>query len=200
MYFQVNNLDDRWLNGGRGAGNAGAHTRDVFGSTYEKGQLNTAYKWTVRSTPGTGSRVYADPKKGQCLKYGDIINLQVNNLDNRWLSGGRGAGNAGVATRDHLGSAYEKNALTAYQWIVRSSFGNGVRSYKDPRFGRCVEDRDVVTLQVNVLDNRWLTGGRGAGNEGVASRDKFGSDYERVNASTSYEWIVKKYPGDGSRP
>jgi len=200
VYFQVNNLDSRWLNGGRDHGNKGVNTKDIYGSAYEENLVNTAYKWIVRSTPGDGKRSTPDPKKGQCLKYGDIINLQVNNLDKRWLTGGRGSGNTGVATRDHLGSDYEKKALTAYQWIVRSSFGNGTRTYKDPRYGRCVEDRDIINLQVNNLDNRWLTGGRGFGNAGVATRDKFGSTYESVNAATSYEWIVKKYPGNGSRP
>ena len=132
-------MDNRWLNGGRGSGNEGVHTRDVYRSAYEKAQINTAYKWTVRSTPGNGSRSYADPKKGQCLKYGDMINLQGNNLDNRWLNGGRGGGNVGVHTRDVYRSAYEKTQInTAYKWIVRSSFGNGTRSYKDLRHGRAL--------------------------------------------------------------
>ena len=122
-------------------------------------------------------------------------------MDKRWLNGGRGGGNVGVHTRDIYCSAYEKTQInTAYKWIVRSSFGNGTRSYKDLRHGRCVEDRDIVILQVNNLDNRWLTGSRGSGSEGVETRDKFGSAYERVDVATTYEWIVKKYPGDGTRP
>ena len=127
VYFQVNNLDNRWLTGGRGGGNEGVHTANLLGSDYEQNVIAT-YQWTVRSTPGNGSRLYVDPKKGKCVKYDEIINLQVNNLDYRWLSGGRGTGNEGVVSRNHLGSNYEKRGIAAYQWIVRGAPGDGTRS------------------------------------------------------------------------
>lgn len=201
IILQVNSLDNRWLTGGRGGGNEGVFTRDKLSSTYESTTAAESYQWIVRSEVGNGGRVTMDPKNGHCVKYGDKVHLQVNNLDNRWLTGGRGGGNEGVGTRNKLGSNYERTtAATAYEWIIRATPGNGVRSDKDTSVGRCVELGDIIHLQVNNLDNRWLTGGRGGGNEGVGTRDMFGNEYERVTARHTYEWIVLSEFGDGTRP
>jgi hypothetical protein len=203
IFLQVNNVDNRWLSGGRSSGNNGVVTRDALASTFE--QTGKSYEWTVRSNVSDGKVTSIDPKNGHCVKYGDRLHLQVNNLNNRWLSGGRSGGNNGVVTRDALGSAYEQTtgAAKSYEWIVRSAPGNGNRSFKDVRFGRCVEYGDIVNLEVNNLDNRWLTGGRSVRNEGVNTRDKFSTDndnYERRVGESSYSWILRSELGDGRRP
>lgn len=86
----------------------------------------------MRSAPGKGTRSFKDPRSGRCVEYGDIINLQVNNLDNRWLSGARGGDNAGVDVRDKYSSAnndYERTVVeNNYSWIARSTLGDGTRS------------------------------------------------------------------------
>lgn len=206
IILQNNYMDNRWLTGGRGASNAGVLTRDILSSTYESTTVPETYQWTVRSEVGDdGRRAAMDPKNGQCVKYGDKVHLQANVMDNRWLSGGRGEGNEGVVTRDRLGPDLEKSKPASYEWIIRASPGNGLRSDKDIRHGRCVEVGDIIHLQVNKLDNRWLSGSRGGGNAGVHTRDRFGAtlntdgDYERVKVGHTYEWIVLNEVGDGSR-
>ena len=191
VFFQVNNVDSRWLTGGHGAGNNLTFT-DAYYS-----------EWILRSTPGDGVRTTADPRAGQCLKYGDIIYLQVKHLDYRWLTGSRGSGNAHVLTRNHLGSTYESSAhiTRTYQWIVRSNAGTGPRSFTgnaDPAYGHCVQDLEKLFLQNNFMDERWLSGGRGVENKNVITRNMFRNTYETNNALT-YTWTVRKTPGDGSR-
>jgi hypothetical protein len=64
------------------------------------------------------------------VNYGDQVFLQVNSLDNRWLSGGRNGGNEGVITRDHLSSDYElENAENTYKWTARSTSGDGLSDW-----------------------------------------------------------------------
>jgi len=198
IFLQVNSMDYRWLSGGRGGGNPQAVTRNHLRSSYEISARNT-YQWIVRSTAGTGLRSSRDPKQGKCLRYGDAIYLQVNNMKNRWLSGGRGGGNHQVVTRNHLKNSYEKKSGATYQWIVRSEAGKGKRLQTDKANGMCVLYQSVVYLQVRNLDDRWLTGGRGHGNAGLHTRNHQGSNYEKINAKTSYEWIIRNAPGIGKR-
>jgi len=202
IILQSNAMDNRWLSGGRGGGNEGTDTRNALGSAYEQ-SVGRVYKWTVRSNAGNGNLVNVDPRHGRCVKYGDKVHLQANNLNSRWLTGGRGGGNTGVNCRDKLSSSYERtNVATTYEWIVRSAPGKGTRSFKDPRSGRCVEYGDIINLQVNNLDNRWLSGARGTGNAGVDVRDKYSSannDYERTVAENNYSWIARSTLGDGTR-
>jgi len=198
VFLQVNFMDDRWLSGGRGRSTAKVVTRNRRRSRQEL-RLQNTYKWIVRSTSGTGTRAVSDPKQGECLQYGDTIYLQVDSTDNRWLSGGRGGGNAQVVTRNHFQSSYETNSGATYQWIVRSEAGNGDRLPNDRVLGMCVTHNSVVYLQNAALDNRWLTGGRGYGNAGVHTRDHQGSFYEILNAKTTYEWIIRNEPGRGER-
>jgi hypothetical protein len=198
VFLQNYNLDSRWLTGGRNSGNEGVLTRNIYSSDYEIGQAETSYKWTVRSTRGEGSRNYPEPKQGECLKYGDQIFLQVNNLDDRWLSGGRNSGNEGALTRNIFKSDYEiGQAETSYKWTVRSTFGTGTRTNnnnQDPGHGACIEELSVIFLQANNLDDRWLSGGRNSGNEGVLTRNE-----QLEGGGPSYQWIVRKSSGTGSR-
>ena len=136
LFFSVLNdptvLHDRWLTGARDSENDMVYVRDHLGSSYELSAVD-AYEWQVRSTAGDGSRSYTDPKHGECLVHGELVFLQVNGMDNRWLSGGRGSGNEGAITRNHLGSSYEINGVNSYRWIVRREAGNGDRSVSSPK-------------------------------------------------------------------
>lgn len=203
IFLQSNAMNSRWLSGGRGSGNKGVVTRDALGSVYERTTGAKTYEWTVRSNAGSGTLTNTDSKNGRCVKYGDKVHLQVNTLNSRWLTGGRGSGNSGVDSRDKLGSAYERTtAAETYEWIVRSAPGKGTRSFKDPRSGRCVEYGDIINLQVNFMDDRWLSGARGAGNASVDTRDKYSivsNNYERRVAESNYSWIARSALGDGRR-
>jgi len=201
VFLQNDWMDNRWLSGSRSGGNEGVVTRDHLRSTYERVSVANTYKWIVRSTPGDGDRDYVDPKAGSCLAYGDTIYLQNNWMDDRWLSGSRSSGNEGVITRDHLRSYYEEVTVAdTYAWIVRSCQGSGYRNYQCSRKGECVEDGDLLFLQNEWIDHRWLNGSRSSGNEGVKTRDKLASFYERSTVAPVYNWIIRTTPGDGSRP
>jgi len=152
-------MDNRWLSGSRTSGNEEVVTRDHLRSSYERNTAATTYKWIVRSTPGNGSRrVDNDPKKGNCLKYGDIMYLQNNYMDNRWLSGSRTSGNEEVVTRDHLRSSYERNtAATTYKWIVRSTPGNGSRPWaKRNAVSGSFWDRNTYIMVCSSLKNKYI--------------------------------------------
>eukprot|EP00592_Proboscia_alata_P015684 CAMPEP_0194397806 /NCGR_PEP_ID=MMETSP0174-20130528/125751_1 /TAXON_ID=216777 /ORGANISM="Proboscia alata, Strain PI-D3" /LENGTH=874 /DNA_ID=CAMNT_0039194029 /DNA_START=18 /DNA_END=2642 /DNA_ORIENTATION=- len=194
MFFQVNNVDSRWLSGGRDASREGVITRDLS----ELKNVLT-YEWIARTSPGDGTRSDKDENDGVCVKYGDKMFFQVNNVDSRWLSGGRKNNNQLVYTDNHLGSDYELEGRPHYEWIVRTSPGDGSRTAKETNEGICVNYGDTLYLQVNNLDNRWLSGGRGNGKEGVGSFDHLGSKEEK-NKKRGYEWIMRASPGDGSRP
>jgi len=194
LFLQVNNVDSRWLSGGRDASREGVITRDLS----ELKNVLT-YEWIARTSPGDGTRNDKDENDGVCVKYGDKMFFQVNNVDSRWLSGGRKNNNQLVYTDNHLGSDYELEGRPHYEWIVRTSPGDGSRTAKETNEGICVNYGDTLYLQVNNLDNRWLSGGRGNGKEGVGSFDHLGSKEEK-NKKRGYEWIMRASPGDGSRP
>lgn len=192
VYFQNMHMDRRWMSGSRGSGNEGVHTRDALGSSYELTTVPNAYKWVVRSHMGSGRKNHTDPKKGQCLKFGDKIFLQNYNMDHRWLSGSRSKGNEDVITRDMNKNDYErKDAGKSYQWTVRSSLGSGIRGRSDQAEGHCVSDKDVLYLQNEFMDYRWLSGARSSGNESVVVRNSLKSDYEKNDARKTYQWIVR---------
>ena len=109
------------------------------------------------------------PDPCEPANYGNKIYLQVNSLDYRWLTGGRNSGNYDVQTRN----GFTETDVTSYQWIVRSSIGDGTRTFPDPKEGDCLQYGDKIYLPVNTLDRRWLTGGRTSGNEVVETRDFF---------------------------
>ena len=118
MFFQNNWRDNRWLSGARNRGNTQVVTRNHLGSNYERERVARTYKWTIRSTAGNGARSYPDPKAGDCLRYGDIIYLQNNWINNRWLTVSRV--NSRAFTRNYLGTH-----SGMYRWIVRSTPGSG---------------------------------------------------------------------------
>lgn len=126
---------------------------------------------------------------GENINYNDRIFIQINNRGRRWLTGGRSGGNEKVYSYDHLGTDYELNKRSAYQWIVRSIPGDGTRSSTDPNAASCLKFGDKVYFQVNAMDNRFLTGCRGKGNEGVRTRVR----------SQANRLIVRSNPGSGIR-
>ena len=184
------------MTGIRGDQGKNVETLNLKGSDFEV-KIEATYKWMIQSvTTGT------DPKAGEYLKYGDKIYLMNMNNSDKWLSGGRGAGNEGVITHHHSGTYEGVTADSSYQWIVRSNIGNGYRDTRsaDPAYGHCVEDFSLVVLQVNNLDNRWLSGSRSAGNEAVITRNILASTYESTFPTVdSYGWIMKRTVGNGSR-
>lgn len=178
--LSVNNIGGQfWLTGARsGTGNSDigdrAYTQNIYGNPL-RGTADS-YKWIIRSQPGNGDLSYEDPRASEdCVKYGDRVYLQVMSAERRWLSGGRYDGNNRVRAWDMLarGEGTPQQGDGSYRWTVRSSAGGGPRGDVDPRQGQCVSLNDKVCLQVNNLDNRWLTGGRDSGNENVWTRDGF---------------------------
>ena len=135
------------------------------------------------------------------INYSDLVYLQNNFMDNRWLNGARGSGNKRVTTRDHFGNTSERDTLgTVYEWIVRSEAGNGSRRVDtDPKNGQCVKFGDLVYLQNNFMDSRWLNGCRGSWNGGVNTRNHLGSSYEKFSVAKAYQWIVRSEAGSGNK-
>jgi len=121
----VNHLNNRWLTGGRGTGNIGINTRNYLDGDYEQQKSTSTYQWTVRSESGDGRREDLDPLAGRPVFYSDTIFLQVNNLNNRWLTGGRDSGNNNVYTKNYLDGGYEQKSTTAYQWTILHGSGDG---------------------------------------------------------------------------
>lgn len=87
-----------------------------------------------------------------------------------------------------------------YEWRVRSNAGNGnigSNSEADPAAGQCVEYGDMVMFQVQSRAKRWLSGGRGKGNEIVVTRDLVGNAFESTITPT-YSWQVRSNAGLGN--
>lgn len=157
--LQNDYMDSRWLTGGRKSGNTRVSTRVVD----ERNSKVNTFIWTVRS-----NYQITDPKRGQCLKYGDTIYLQVNSRDDRWLTGARDKGNEAVRTRNVLD---ELKVVNTYQCVVRSNTGTGMldRAGSDPGHGGCSSDLSRVFLQNKGHDFRWLSGSRNSGNNEVGT-------------------------------
>ncbi len=141
-------------------------------------------QWTFRSQLGDGSTLAPDPLAGTCVKYGDKVFLQANNEDIKWLSGGRSSGNQMVLPRNHR----LDETKSSYQWTVRSSPGDGLRSSKDSNAGQCVSEKSLIYLQVNSLDHRWLMG---SSTSEVHTKDHGASD---TGGKEYYKWIVEMSP------
>ena len=196
ILLQNNWEDFNWMTGCRSTtDHKNVYVRNLKGSDYEAG-LESTYKWKIQSQSSG-----ADPKAGECLKYGDKIYLQNRYRDDRWLSGSRGSGNTGVITFDNR-SSYEGTTVgKTYEWIVRSNVGSGYRTNEkspDPAYGNCVEEHSLVALQNNYIDNRWLSGDRG-GDSSVIAQNFLKSSYERNTVRNTYGWIMKRSIGSGSR-
>ena len=140
-----------------------------------------------------------DPKNGECVKYGDVVVLQNKFVDlksnntrhHRYEFLGAEEGLDSAWTSDATGSPSD----TAFQFILRSDLGSGVRSNKDddPAYGKCVQDLSLIYLQSNQNDLLWLSGGRGDENQGVVAGN-FNTD---VATEANYQWIIRKSIGDG---
>jgi len=200
VLFQVNNLpiwvvsDKRWLTGGRDRGNDSVYLRNYLDGGYEQRHSET-YLWTVRSESGDGNRDDPDPKSRDCVAYNDKVFLQVNNLNNRWLTGGRGFENYDVETRNIL--LYEKLMVNSpYQWIVRSESGDGRREDPDPLAGRPVIYSDAIFLQVNHVNNRWLAGRKGTHDIYVMKTVDW--NHDRRENLLFFSWTVLNDSGDRS--
>jgi len=199
VYLQGNFMNHRWLSGVRGKGGQPAGNEVVLTRNLQD-ELDMAktYQWIIQSVPEGN-----DYKRGTCLKYGDIIFLYNVWMADRWLSGARNTGNKDVITQNHLVNDHERLTMaTAYQWIVRSNPGTGSRSNDlspDPAYGECVEVLGVIYLQVNFMDNRWLSGARNTNNKDVITQNHLVNDHERITAASTYQWIVRKLSGDGGR-
>merc|ERR1740136_52157 len=198
VWFHSNSHDYEWLygwlTGGRDRGNNGVYTKNYLDGGYEQRHSET-YQWTVRSESGDGNRDDPDPKSGDCIAYNDKVFLQVNTINNRWLTGGRGLGNYEVETRDYL--LHEQLKVDSpYQWIVRSERGDGRREYPDPLAGIPVMYTHGIFLQVNSRNSRWL---KESSDRTVGTNDYINGHYgQRYPAK--YIWIVLKESGDGSLP
>jgi len=188
--LQVQNQDGKWLSGGRGEGGVSVSTDNYYAG--DNGGY-WAYHWIVRNTVNNdnfsslGKREYKDPMAGQCVRYGDRVFLQISNQDNKWLRGGLGGHTFGVLTHDMRG---QLNSIE-FQWIIRKRCGDGVgcngdRTRAEKEDGQCLKYNDVVYLQNNSLDNRWLTGGRGDGNKKVLTGDTSEGNF------WAYQWKVGK--------
>jgi hypothetical protein len=146
-----------------GVGSPGSITRvsDPGSSSTELDHL-----WIVRSIEGSGLRTAADPKAGDCVKYGDTIYLQSNKQDYQWLNGGRGIGSIQVLTNDIRGEPGERSR---YEWIVSSNLNHTIEDAlaggvtTDPMASSCVSMHDGFYLRTIIPEaqnlGRWLAGG-----------------------------------------
>lgn len=183
-------IDSRWLTGGRKSGNTRVSTRVVD----ERNSKVNTFIWTVRS-----NYQITDPKRGQCLKYGDTIYLQVNSRDDRWLTGARDKGNEAVRTRNVLD---ELKVVNTYQCVVRSNTGTGMldRAGSDSGHGGCSSDLSRVFLQNKGHDYRWLSGSRNSGNNEVGTFNCLKNKDEKGTNVGTYKFIIRKNsPGTGTR-
>lgn len=207
LHFQVMSRDNRWLSGGR-SGRGEVITRDKLQDDYElSDNVRITYEWIVHSNPNTivNEEEEEEERDGHCVRYGDKIYLKVNTNSPAWLAGINApllsATGETVKTLNVFQSDQQAQ-LAKYQWIVRSNLGSGVRDdaqTSDAAFGECVQAKSVVFLQNNHQDNRWLSGGRGSGNEEVVTRNALESDYEVNDAPTTYQWMVRRSSGSGIR-
>lgn len=195
IYLQSRGFSSRWLSGARDVGNEGVLVRDARKNNYERIQASKTYKWTIQSDP---KRTWeTDPQHGKCLKYGDLFSLRNEFLRDRWLTGGRGSGNTAVMSRNMFQNAYEQiTAKHTYMWRARSNAG--VDQDTDPALDEYIEKDSGVYLQNPQINyNRWLTGSRNVGNEGVRTDNMHKNSYEQTGiVGLSYVWMFKTELGD----
>ena len=125
--------------------------------------------------PTTISPVY--PLEEHCLKYGDSIFLQVDNMDRRWLAGGYNKGQNEVDTRDFTGENY-----FTFKWIVKNV------NNPNRKIGKCVHYNDKVYIENQKMTGMWLRGGIEARKQRVKIGDRSGNKKQ-------YQWTVEKIPG-----
>jgi hypothetical protein len=182
----------RWL---KSEGPYNSKTRDIRADN----QVNDrdAFKWKFFSTLGDGNPNRADPKAGQCVKYGDIVYINAFGRDGLLVTvegtlwdSLNGDGSVDVFNPDNPDTM--DVAEPGYQWQIRSNPGIGLleedeSDTSDPAFGLCIGDRDPVYFQSRLRENRWLNGARGGNNANVLTGNQ-----NTDSAKDTYVWIVRK--------
>jgi len=174
----------------------GGMNQQVF-TTNEKGNL---LEWIIRSEVGSDKRTDKDTKHGQPIKYNDIIYLQSNTLDNRYLSGGiidtqqlpySNNENETIAT---VGNHYDAKYL---EWKIMSdlkSNNNDFVAKVNVRYNQ------PVYLQSVFITDRYLCGGRHGfvfdNVDDIHSNVYMTSNTEGIN---ELSWIIRDKRGDGRR-
>ena len=80
-----------------------------------------------------------------------------------------------------------ENYLTfdSLDFKVRSEPGDGRRTDSDPGAGKCLHDKDVVFLQANEKDYRWITAERGISEH--AFPENIWKNPDETNAKRHYQ-------------
>ena len=131
----------------------------------------------TRSPRSPTSKAPVHPGAEHCLKYGDSIILQVNNMNNRWLEGGYDIGKDKVETRN-----LDEEKVLHYRWFVRSSDDS------NPKTGDCVQYNDIVYIENHQLRGKWLKGGLGQNKQGVKLDNRYGNQLK-------YKWTINSPQG-----
>ena len=170
IILQVNNMNNRWLEGGYDAGKDMVETRDFTGAKAFH------YRWFVRSSDESNSR------SGNCVQYNDIVYIENHQRRGKWLRGGLEQ----LKRRVNLGNR-SGNQLK-YKWTIK-----GVQGEKNTN----VNYGDRIVLQVNNSENRWLSGGRNL--NGAKGRKVITSDLDNDSKISTYRWTVRSDFGNGER-
>lgn len=142
------------------------YTEDACMDSFTSGQI-------TRMKAAWNDIRYTESK--YCLKYGDSIFLQINNMDRRWLTGGHDDDQDEVETHNYTRGKYFK-----YKWFIRNIDDS------NPQTGTCVKYNDKVYLE-NRSNSKWLRGGLYDNKTGVEIGDR------SINQLT-YQWTVQSAP------
>lgn len=165
-------------------------TRNLHASSYE-GVGSTQSHWILRSTPGDGRLDGSqDPKRHECVKYGDTIYLQNEHTHNSWMAGGQGFHREDTSTMDLLKySEVECN----FQWTIRSNAGSGdVKHHinRDPHDGACVTTTEYIYLQSNSIDSLWLASCQSTGSQPAQTKDVYASS-SGCGGFENFQWFLR---------
>jgi len=119
------------------------------------------------------------------VQYDDTVFLQNYDTLRQWMTGNR-YGTYDVLTKNLLGSDYEVDLRSHYEWKVKRGPNN-----KEPR--SCLQYGDMINLPLMSHPDLLLSGGRGATQENVYTYPK------NHWSTTTEEWIVRSNPGEGFR-
>ena len=142
-----------------------------------------------------------DPKKGDCIRYGESFYIMANTT---WYDPWTGEG--GVRPFFLLSWVLEVYSEetdleeASLIWTFRSTAGNGLvnnSENQDPSAGYCIEEDSVVFIQNFDGDLQWLSGSRGDDNVYAEIGDIYESSDEEALIAT-YQWILSTTLGDGS--
>eukprot|EP00587_Corethron_hystrix_P001199 CAMPEP_0113309126 /NCGR_PEP_ID=MMETSP0010_2-20120614/7297_1 /TAXON_ID=216773 ORGANISM="Corethron hystrix, Strain 308" /NCGR_SAMPLE_ID=MMETSP0010_2 /ASSEMBLY_ACC=CAM_ASM_000155 /LENGTH=1028 /DNA_ID=CAMNT_0000164321 /DNA_START=360 /DNA_END=3447 /DNA_ORIENTATION=+ /assembly_acc=CAM_ASM_000155 len=148
VYLQANDMESRWLTGGRTIERNGFGTpRPNIGvTTHNQYTLpKDAYQWTIQSIDAW-SNTHRYPQAGKCLKYGDTISLQNNG---RILGDANFGGNHGDNRLD--------NRLFPGEYLHNnrdlSSYDSSRLLSKNSKYGFYVQSWGIGILQIE--QNKW---------------------------------------------